>query len=223
MPTSSDITQNKKKFPIIPALIVVCVGFILVAGGGFAFGASQESHDTFCASCHTMPETTFVQNTTAAQPVDLASYHTPQNTLCIDCHSGQGVGGRVQAELMGAVNAAKWFTGTAIQPAVLLYPIGDQNCLKCHQNVVVRGFSPREAITVPAGTNGGRGNDTGKQNHYHENLIRWQAASPTAGTCTSCHSGHTANASLQNGFMNAQDVQFTCTACHNVLRKEGGD
>ena len=222
MPTGKK-PQNKKKFPIIPVLIIGCVGFILVVAGGFAFGASQESHDPFCASCHTMPETTFVQNSTAGQPVDLASYHTPQNTLCIDCHSGEGIQGRVQAELMGAVNAAKWFTGTAVQPAVLAYPIGDQNCLKCHQDVAQRGFSPKESITVPTGVNGGRGDRTGRQNHFHEFLARWQAASPQSETCTSCHSGHAADVAPQNGFMVAQNVQSTCNACHNVLRKGEGD
>ncbi len=34
---------------------------IILAGSGFAFAASQESHDAFCASCHTQPESTYYQ------------------------------------------------------------------------------------------------------------------------------------------------------------------
>ncbi len=191
-----------------------------MAISGFGFAASQETHDAFCASCHTQPESTFFQRSSGPQPVDLASFHTVQKTRCIDCHSGQGLFGRVQAELMGARNALKWYTGTAIQPAVLTYAIGDQNCLKCHQQVTQQGFSPQEQITVPSGVNAGR-EGGGRANHWHQFLARWQAASPTAGNCVSCHSGHAAGSTAQNGFMNAQNVQDTCNACHQVLRHGG--
>ena len=94
---------------------------------------------------------TLIQFETAGSPVDLASFHSANSAgyaRCIDCHSGQGILGRMQAELLGARNAFKWFTGTAIQPAVVVYPIGDQNCLKCHQDVTARGFVTKEQITT---------------------------------------------------------------------------
>jgi nitrate/TMAO reductase-like tetraheme cytochrome c subunit len=215
--SSSAANQRKKKFAIIPVLIVAGILLVLMTAGGFAFAATQESHDPFCASCHTQPETTFFQRSTAGQPSDLASFHTTKDTLCIDCHSGQGIMGRVQAELLGASNAVKWYTGTAVQPAVLLFPISDQNCLKCHQNVTQRGYSPKEPITIQgvrfrAGGEGGI-------NHWHEQLARWQATSATAGTCVTCHAGHTTGLTAQSGFMNAQTVQNTCDACHKVLRR----
>ncbi len=188
---------------------------------GFGFAASQESHDSFCASCHTQPESTFFQRSTGTQAVDLASFHTTQNTRCIDCHSGQGVLGRVQAELLGARNAFKWYTGTAVQPAVMTYAIGDQNCLKCHQPVTQQGYTPQAQLPVPGGFRGG-GEGEGRANHWHVFLARWQAASPSAGTCVSCHSGHATDSTAQNGFMNSQNVQATCEACHQVLRREGG-
>jgi hypothetical protein len=220
MPQASN-TPGKKKLAVIPVLLLAGVVFVLVAAGGFAFAASQESHDPFCASCHTQPETTFFQRSTATQPTDLASFHTTKNSLCIDCHSGQGTFGRVQAELMGTRNAFKWYTGTAVQPAVVTYPIGDQYCLKCHQNVTTRGFSPQEQITVPGARNGG-GEREGGNNHWHERLAQWQETSPTAGKCVNCHSGHAVDTSSQNGFMTAQNVQAECNACHQVLRQEGG-
>jgi nitrate/TMAO reductase-like tetraheme cytochrome c subunit len=217
MPDSKSNTQPKKKFPLIPVLIGAAVVVLLLAGGGFAFAATQESHDPFCASCHTQPEATFVERSQAAQAVDLASYHTTQQTKCIDCHSGRGIAGRVQAELMGAHNALLWYTGTAVQPAVLTTPIGDANCLKCHQDVTSRGYQPKVAIAVQ-GVRGGRGGEEGGNNHWHELLARWQGTSANAGTCTSCHSGHATDGTAQNGFMNSQTVQATCDACHQMLR-----
>ena len=214
-------SSNKKKFPLGPVLVVVFVVGIVAGVGGFAFAASQESHDAFCSSCHTQPETTFYQRSTGAQEVDLASFHTGQQTRCIDCHSGEGMLGRMTAELIGARNAIKWYTGTAVQPAVLTFAIGDQNCLKCHQDVIQQNFAPQEQITVP-GSSGSAGREReGRNNHWHELLARWQAASPAAGTCVNCHSGHNTDVTSQTGFMNSTSVQATCDACHQVLRREG--
>jgi predicted CXXCH cytochrome family protein len=210
---------NKKKFALIPTLIVAGIFGVLLAAGGFAFAASQESNDAFCASCHTQPEATFFQRSTAGQPGDLASFHTTKTTLCIDCHSGQGIVGRIQAELLGANNALKWYTGTAVQPAVLLYPIGDQNCLKCHQNVTQRGYAPKLQVTIPGVRINNRAGGEGGNNHWHENLAKWQSTTATAGTCVTCHSGHATGATAQSGFMVAQNVTNTCNACHQVLRR----
>jgi hypothetical protein len=222
-------SQSKKPFPFIPILGIVFVFGILLTAGGFVFAASQESHDAFCASCHTQPESTFYQRSTASQTTDLASFHTTQTTRCIDCHSGAGVPGRMSAELMGARNALLWYTGKAVQPAVLTYPIGDANCLKCHANVIQQAFTPKEQISLPGIGGGGGGGDFGggregggRANHWHAFLTRWQAADPNAGTCVSCHSGHAAGGTAQSGFMNAQNVQQVCDACHQVLRNGNG-
>ena len=211
-------STGKKSFPVIPVLIAAAVVAVALTVSGFTFAASQETHDPFCGSCHTQPESTFLQQTTTTPAVTLASFHTPQHTRCIDCHSGQGVLGRIQAELLGARNAFKWYTGTAVQPAVQVFPIGDGNCLKCHQQVTQRGFAPQEQITVP-GVRAGGGGGEGRNNHWHEQLARWQASSATAGSCVSCHSGHITGSSAQNGFMDGQNVQAVCNACHQVLRR----
>src|SRR5512136_1572557 len=107
---------RKKPSRVMPALMAAAVVVVVLTVSGFTYAASQETHDPFCGSCHTQPESTFLQQATSAPAVNLASYHTTQNTRCIDCHSGQGILGRVQAELLGARNAFKWYTGTAVQP-----------------------------------------------------------------------------------------------------------
>jgi nitrate/TMAO reductase-like tetraheme cytochrome c subunit len=216
------MSEKANKSSPIPAFVIVASIVILIGAGGFLFAASQEAHDSFCASCHTQPESTFFERSTANPPTDLASLHASKNTLCINCHSGSGIFGRIGAEMLGARNAVKWYTGTAIQPAVLSVPIGDQNCLKCHQAITTRGFSPQEQITMPGGVTGGREGE-GRNNHWHEFLSRWQSTSASAGTCVSCHAGHSLNGAAQTGFMAAQNVEITCDGCHQVLREgEGG-
>ncbi len=212
------VRQNRLRLGIwvFAAALVVILAFTV---GGFAFAANQETHDPFCASCHTQPESTFVQRSTTTPPVDLASYHTTQKNLCIDCHSGEGVAGRLQAELMGAYNAAKWFTGTAVQPAVVVFPITDSHCVKCHQDVTQQGFTPQTSMTIPGASTGGRERE-GRNNHWHAFLTRWQVADPNAGSCISCHAGHATDGNTQNGFLNAQNVQATCDACHRAIRRE---
>jgi nitrate/TMAO reductase-like tetraheme cytochrome c subunit len=211
-------TQGKKPLRRIQVLIVVLVAVAVMATGGFVFAATQESHDSFCASCHTQPESTFVQRSTSTPAVDLASYHTPQNSLCIDCHSGPGVFGRMQTELMGARNAFIWYIGTAVQPAVTNFPISDASCLKCHQTVTQQGFIPKESMTVPGNASGG-GERAGRSNHWHAYLTRWQAADAHAGTCVTCHAGHSMDVGVQNGFMSDQNVQAACDACHRAIRR----
>ena len=213
--------KSKRPVRFIPLLVTAAIAAVFLAAAGFAFGASQETHDPFCASCHTQPESTYFQRSTAAAATDMASFHTSQKTNCIDCHSGQGISGRIQAELLGAQNAVKWYTGTAVQPAPLTVPIADANCLKCHPTVTQRGYTPQQKITIPGASSGEREGE-GRANHWHQFMARWQAASVTAGTCTSCHTGHLTDGTAQTGFMNAQTVQSTCNACHQVLRREGG-
>jgi len=187
---------KRKSFPIFIAAGVALALAIVLTAGGFTFAATQEEHDTFCASCHTQPESTFFQRSTAAQPTDLASFHTTKSVRCIDCHSGVGITGRMSAELLGAHNALAWYSGTAVQPAKLTVPIRDDNCLKCHGQVTVGG---------------------GLNNHFHEFLVRWQAIDPNAGTCVSCHPGHSTDGNAQTGFQNQANTEAVCQACHSIL------
>jgi predicted CXXCH cytochrome family protein len=192
--------QKKRASPrallaLLAPVLIVGAG-IVAAGGAFAFGAYQEEHDPFCASCHTQPESTFFQRSTGAQAVDLASAHTVQKIKCIDCHSGAGTLGRVAAEMMGAHNAYLYFTGQAVQPAPLTHPIADENCLKCHTQVTTQRT---------------------QNNHFHFFLSRWQANDPNAGTCVSCHGGHSTDGSADLMYLNQQQTEQVCAACHQVL------
>jgi hypothetical protein len=171
---------------------------IMLAASGFAFAATKEQHDSFCSSCHTQPESTFYQRSIAVNPVDLASAHIPDKTRCIDCHSGPGISGRVKAELLGAHNALAYYTGTDVQPAKLTRPIGDENCLKCHQNSVTQ-------------------TNINLNNHFHVFLTRWQAVDQNAARCVSCHTGHATDGEAQIAFLNRTITEGECQSCHQAL------
>ena len=215
MPEKSDLKKHRR-FRILYVVIGLAAFGLLFTIAGFTFAATQEQHDSFCASCHTEPESTFVTRSIAAQPADLASFHTTQQVKCIDCHSGVGATGRISAELMGARNALLWYSGRAQQPAVLTFPIRDENCLKCHTDVLQTRFTPKEQITVP-GLRGGR--ESGPNNHWHTFLSRWQATDASAGACTSCHGGHPTDGAAATGFMVSTAVEQECNACHQVMRR----
>ena len=202
MKRSSQVkTQKNKRKPVrklnwlIP--ILAAIAFFVIAGGGFLFAAHTEENDAFCASCHTQPESTFYQRAQAAA-VDLASSHHAKNTpvKCIDCHSAPGLPGRVDAVSLGARDAVKWITGSAIQPAPQTVAISDTNCLVCH-----------------ADTPKSRSFDS----HFHTFLTRWQKADPRAATCVSCHSAHTADGDATIGFLQEQRTVQQCQACHRAL------
>ena len=216
-------SSRKRLFRILWILVGLVALGVVLAAAGFTFAASKETHDPFCASCHTQPESTFYQRSIDPQSIDLASYHMQQETRCIDCHSGVGILGRMRAELMGARNAATWYTGTAVQPAVLTVPVGDANCLKCHQDVTSRGYTPKNPITIFGGDReGGEREGEAGNNHWHELLARWQASGSQAGTCVSCHPGHTTDGTAQTGFQNTGTTRNECETCHRALG-EGRD
>jgi hypothetical protein len=192
--------SKPKTFPILPVLGALLLAAILLTVSGFAFAYTREEHDTFCSSCHTQPESTFYQRAVSAQAVDLASFHTAKGTRCIDCHSGAGLSGRLQAELLGAHNTFALYTHTAIQPAKLTVPIRDENCLKCHQQVT---------------------GERSRNNHFHGFLAQWQAVDSNAASCVSCHGGHSTDSNAQNRFQNQTLVSSVCDACHGVLRGGG--
>jgi len=183
---------------VLAPLVVAGLG-IVGALGAFAFGAYSEEHDPFCASCHTQPESTYYQRSIGGQPVDLASAHTGQKIHCIDCHSAAGLTGRLGAEMMGAHNAYLYFTRQAVQPARLTHPIGDENCLKCHDQVTAQRT---------------------RDNHFHAFLARWQATDPNAAGCVGCHGGHATDGTVELMYLNEQRTESVCAACHQALGQD---
>lgn len=202
---SVHLTKRKVLIFLIGALM----GGVVMSVGGYTVMAHQEEEDSFCASCHTQPESTYYERSMAAVKIDLATAHKQKSVRCIDCHSGVGLSGRVSAQLMGAQNAAKWYSGMAVQPAPLLYPIEDANCVKCHAEVLSEAHDPSLKSKL-----------FGPKGHYHTYLTRWKASDPQAANCTTCHSGHALGNKAKNTWINSVTIEVQCDACHKSLGRD---
>jgi len=176
--------------------IIIALALVLVfTAAAFAFGAHLENNDSFCAGCHTQPESAFVERTAAA--VDLASAHTPEQVGCIQCHSGAGWPGRVSAMELGVRDLVAFAGRNYPQPAVLTHPIPDENCLKCHEKI-------------------SRGDNF--ENHFHLLLPRWQQLDArNAATCVSCHSSHTTDGEQSLNWLSKDRTVAQCNSCHRVM------
>ncbi|NOY55144.1 MAG: hypothetical protein GXP34_04075 [Actinobacteria bacterium] len=172
---------------------LAALGALLLVTGGLS-GAHLENRDTFCASCHSQPESVYVTRSLAANPIDLASFHTTKQVRCIDCHSGPGVMGRASALALGVRDATRYFTGRFTQPAPLTRAIADAQCTKCHGDVA---------------------NGQDFQNHFHVFLAQWQARSPNAASCVRCHESHITDGEARIGFLNEARTTQVCQACHS--------
>ncbi len=182
---------------IIAAILVV--GAAVIGVGAIGSALAMENQDSFCASCHTEPEVTYYQQSVQAPVVTLAAFHTTKQTACIDCHSGGGPLGRAEGLIQGADDLLIYYSGNYRRPAITTNPLGDDSCVKCHDNV----FNRRR---------GGRNTD----GHYHAFLSRWQAVDSNAAHCVTCHTSHTQAAANQQ-FLDAARVNQTCDDCHAVI------
>lgn len=205
----SFISFQLTKRRVLIFLITALFGGVVMSVGGYTFMAHQEEDDSFCASCHTQPETTYFERSITGAKIDLATAHKQKTVRCIDCHSGEGLPGRVQAQMMGAQNAMKWYSGTAVQPAPLLYPIEDANCVKCHAEVLTEVHDPSLKSKL-----------FGPKGHYHSYLTRWKEADTQAANCTTCHSGHDLGNKAKNTWLNSVTIEVQCDACHKVLGRD---
>src|SRR5579871_3461680 len=150
IPSSESPTRSSRRFKRLPVIIAAAFFGIFVLGSvGFVGASALEEHDDFCASCHTVPESTYFQraatalasaNTTIA---DLATYHyhqaqaKSQSFECIECHRGDSsLGQRVQTLALGAHDGITFVLGKAdptIEKATINQPeLVNAACVSCH-------------------------------------------------------------------------------------------
>jgi predicted CXXCH cytochrome family protein len=179
---------------------LIVLALLLFSGGTIFTGTQFENHDSFCSTCHTQPETTYFKRESDKIPVDLATFHATKNVRCIDCHSGNGVIGRLGAIALGTRDLLAFISRNYKQPAPLTQRIGDTNCYKCHANI---------------------GQRQDFNNHFHVFLPQWQARDPNAAGCVDCHQSHTTNGQASLAFLNQSDTTQVCQRCHNFAGAGG--
>lgn len=167
--------------------------------GGVGFVSMQEQDDRFCVSCHTQPETEYMARNLRADQTqsaeDLASFHhRKKDVRCIDCHVGEGFIGRSTVVTLAAWDAFKHYTGIARQPAVIVYPVQNEACLKCHEPDVHKpGF------------------DNHEHNKYDDPKL-----SPPFIRCTDCHVAHRTG-DERTAFQFRDAILPKCEYCHTQV------
>jgi hypothetical protein len=227
--------QRRRFFTLL--LMLGGIGLI-VAGVAFVGGTILEEQDSFCASCHTVPETTYFERTTAlladtSAPIsDLATqhYHLNDTFQCIQCHRGTAsLSDRIQTLALGARDTLIMVSGKAdptiekstVEQSVLV----NAACVGCHETTLLT-FN-------------------GIQNHFHNFLPQTgellaqgkQMVGVQGGggfrtfnniplTCTSCHLAHksvSADADPRLKFMDVPMAQQACDTCHQMGGGEGAE
>jgi NapC/NirT cytochrome c family, N-terminal region len=185
------------------ARLLGVVGFVLAAGV-YMTGIRLESNDSFCASCHVEPETTYYEaSLKPAEATTLATFHAGEETRCIDCHSRRWIPGRIWAQLGGLQNFLAFRSGEYADPSVITRPVGDGGCSKCHSDLTWVSERP---------------------GHYHSPGLRrsWRAAGGPVNTCEACHPSHEAVAPASDNFMETEQIEAQCDACHDLTGAESG-
>ncbi len=172
---------------------------LLVGGGGVTYALNLENRDSFCASCHTEPESRYFQQSQDKSAPTLASFHTQKNVRCIDCHSSSGPFGRLTGLSQGSQDLIAYISGHYHNPAITLSKLDDGSCMKCHPDV-----------EETAGFN----------NHFHLFLPRWHAIDAQAGRCVDCHTSHPI-ANPTQAYLDVPTVQAVCEGCHAALGRGG--
>jgi len=193
-PDRKNVWRRPGAIVVAALLALLLVGVVAITGS-----AQLENHDVFCASCHTQPETGYVERAGGEQPVDLASFHAQHESTvnCIECHSGSGATGRAEAMALGARDLTAYVQGGYPQPSVQTHPIPDANCLKCHADI---------------------GDNQAFSNHFHTLLPRWRSlAFETAATCADCHSAHATDGEAALSYLNKERVNEQCNSCHRIM------
>jgi hypothetical protein len=201
MKTKEHHGQKRKKPRLLRWPLAVTVSLasfcllVLLGAGGVAYALNLEDHDSFCASCHTEPESRYFQQSQDKSAPTLASFHAQKGVRCIDCHSSSGPLGRLTGLSQGSQDLVAYISGHYHSPAITLNKLDDGSCTKCHADVEANASF---------------------NNHFHAFLPRWQAVNPQAGRCVDCHTSHPIAASTQVYF-NVPTVQAVCEGCHTAL------
>ena len=239
--TTSQPAPRRRRWPVI-----VAVGFfvlLILGSGSFVVASTLEDHDSFCISCHTVPETTYynrayvsLDNPSQAVP-DLATAHYllshehgKPEFACIDCHHGDGsLGNRVSTIALGGRDAVIYVLGRA-DPTIEKTQLAEgwlpnASCVSCHTDTLLRqqdldnhyhNYLPQTGQLVASGATFvvPTPSNSGATESRQNRPIR---TVNTSLTCTDCHHAHT---SLSNGaasmFVNNTTVADQCVECHKV-------
>src|SRR5258706_8413424 len=177
-PTSLVSRRNRRlKWVGIVVFVMLVLGF-----GGFFTASALEEHDTFCISCHTVPEVTYYNRAyisldNPSQPIydlatahySLSQQHNKGEFACINCHRGDSrLGQRISTLALGGRDA-------------LIYVLGQED-------PTVEKTHTREAWLPNAACTGCHADTLlslrGLDNHFHSHLPQAAVALSQGGEIT---------------------------------------
>ena len=237
--------RAQQKSPVVRALLIIGAAFaaVIVLGViGFTTGTLLEENDSFCTSCHTVPENTYVDRSgiavaNAAAPVtDMASSHfhltavKGATTNCISCHRGNSsLGDRAQTLALALKDTITLVSGKAdptIEKPTIAQPIlVNTACIGCHETTLLtsRGNATHFHNLLPATTaliaqgkklitNNGGGRQ--RENRTYDVSL----------TCTDCHTAHktqdlTDPLASKLKLVDKVMAQKACDNCHQAARE----
>ncbi|HVO42281.1 MAG TPA: NapC/NirT family cytochrome c [Aggregatilineales bacterium] len=239
---ASPMSSRRRRWPVVLAVgFIALIGF---GGGGFLGASALEEHDTFCISCHTVPETTYYNHAyialdnPSAQVPDLATQHyllfhnKNENFACIDCHRGDSsLGQRVATLALGARDAGIYAVGredpTTGKSNISEAWLPNSACISCHTDTLLtlKGLANHYHTHLPAAADvlakGGKLVVPDELKDQRDALLKTGLrTSNTSLTCTSCHKPHETIQNAQaNHFMSSAERNEACISCHKDTRE----
>ncbi len=230
-----------RRWPII--VVGSLVGLFMF--GAIGFVSTLEEHDTFCISCHTVPETTYYNRAYIALDnpgelnADLSTdhYHLAQAKnlppfTCIDCHRGDSsLGHRISTLALGGRDAVIYVLGKE-NPAIEKTSIREgwlpnAACVNCHTETLLtlKGLDnhfhthlPQAAVTL---ANGGTLKVPDTLGAKRADLLAIGLKTiNTSLVCSDCHQAHVAQpVGAANLFMDTDRRNRACVTCHQAARE----
>jgi nitrate/TMAO reductase-like tetraheme cytochrome c subunit len=192
-----------------------------------------EERDTFCISCHTLPEVTYQQRAVLAAEgndtaPDLSSAHYQPEAgafRCIDCHRGADtLPHRLITNVLSIRDTLIWLTGGAdptLEKGVVALPmLLDAACTRCHEETLLRlGFENHFHSYLPETQEllqaGAEAIVPPELSFAEVPSVREEALETTV-SCVECHKAHVQvpGAELQGYLDLVNDVYPACETCH---------
>jgi nitrate/TMAO reductase-like tetraheme cytochrome c subunit len=239
--------RKRRRWPVIIA--VVFFGLIILGAGGFFTASALEEHDTFCISCHMVPETTYYNRAYMSldNPTDVitdlatAHYHIAQEKnqptfKCIDCHRGDSsLIHRISTLALGGRDAVIYVLGkedpTIEKTLISESYLPNAACVSCHTDTLLslRGLDNHFHTHLPqaaeALAKGGKLTVPENLKSREEGLIK-EGLQPvkTSLVCTDCHQPHkTVPNSAESYFIDNEVLDKACDKCHEDAGQVGID
>ena len=235
--------RRRRRWPVL--LVIAFFALVVLGGVGFVTASALEEHDTFCISCHTVPEVTYYNrayislDNPANDAPDLATAHYLLSQLhnkpefaCINCHRGDSsLGQRVSTLALGGRDAVIYVVGRE-NPTIEKTQIAEgwlpnASCVSCHSDTLLKleGLDnhfhthlPQAAVALASG---GKLTVPDQYKSKQDLLLQTGLATVnTSLTCTNCHQAHKTIANgVNNFFVDTDTRNKACITCHQTAKK----